>query len=147
MANNLMYIPNDDKQNYFLNQPTNQNSINVPKVIRPMNKNFGDQFNKQLNVPSLLVINLCKCTFFISAALHSEYSSTYLYTLTPVLTCTLLFQLHSEYRSTYRWYEYTPKQNQVVRRPPQPIAHSGIQLFIDSYFRQFSVENKKKLQN
>ena len=31
-----------------------------------------------------------------------------------------LFQLHSEYRSTYWWHEYTPKQGQVVRKPPQP---------------------------
>ena len=53
MANKFMYIPNDDTQNYFLyvdfnsgwlkcldtqlNQPTNQNSIKVPKV-KPTNK-------------------------------------------------------------------------------------------------------------
>jgi len=35
-------------------------------------------------------------------------------------------QLHSEYRSTYRWHEYTPKENQVVRTPPQPVNGSGI---------------------
>jgi len=31
-------------------------------------------------------------------------------------------KLHSEYRSTYRWHEYTPKQQQVVRKPPLPIS-------------------------
>jgi len=30
-------------------------------------------------------------------------------------------KLHSEYRSTYRWHEYTPRQQQVVSRPPQPL--------------------------
>jgi len=35
-------------------------------------------------------------------------------------------KLHSEYRSTYRWHEYTPKQQQVVRTPPQPVSGSGI---------------------
>ena len=50
-----------------------------------------------------------------------EYVSNYYY----------IFQLHSEYRSTYRWYEYTPKQNQVVRRPPQPLAHNtGKKIFV-----------------
>ena len=53
MANKLMYIPNDDKQNnpFFriqshwfkrldiqINELTNQNSIKVPKVIKPTNK-------------------------------------------------------------------------------------------------------------
>ena len=36
-----------------------------------------------------------------------------------------LFQLHSEYRSTYRWHEYTPRQQQVVSRPPQPLHGAG----------------------
>ena len=40
-----------------LNEPTNQNSIKASKVIEPMNKktlleDFGDQCNKQPNVPS-----------------------------------------------------------------------------------------------
>ena len=51
MADKLMYIPNDGTQNYFfcrlklvvetyeLNKPTNQNSVKVPKVIKPTNKN------------------------------------------------------------------------------------------------------------
>ena len=39
--------------------PTNQNSIEVPKVVEPTNKkeflqNFGEQLKKQPNVPSLL---------------------------------------------------------------------------------------------
>lgn len=34
--------------------------------------------------------------------------------------------LHSEYRSTYRWHEYTPKQQQVVRKPPLPQNGTGI---------------------
>ncbi|XP_071749238.1 uncharacterized protein [Lepeophtheirus salmonis] len=29
--------------------------------------------------------------------------------------------LHSEYRSTYRWHEFTPKQQDVIKKPPQPI--------------------------
>ena len=38
-----MYIPNDATQNYplcklQLNEPTNQNSIKVPNVIKPTNK-------------------------------------------------------------------------------------------------------------
>ena len=47
-----MYIPNGDTQNYPIcrlqlvvetyghstNEPTNQNSIKVPKVVKPMNK-------------------------------------------------------------------------------------------------------------
>ena len=35
------------------------------------------------------------------------------------------FQLHSEYRSTYRWHEYTPRQQQVVSRTPQPLHGAG----------------------
>ena len=61
MADELMYIANDDKQdcpsvdsNYWLkrfntqlNDPTNQNSLKVPKVDMPTNKktllyNFGN---------------------------------------------------------------------------------------------------------
>ena len=38
---------------------------------------------------------------------------------------TIFFQLHSEYRSTYRWHEYTPRQQQVVSRPPQPLHGAG----------------------
>ena len=52
MANKLMNIPNDDTQNYpfcrielmfktlyaLLNEPTNQNSIKVPKVFNSTNK-------------------------------------------------------------------------------------------------------------
>ena len=52
MADKLMYIPNDDTQNYHfcrlqsviktfgsqLNESTNQNSIKVPKVDKLMNK-------------------------------------------------------------------------------------------------------------
>ncbi|XP_071749245.1 uncharacterized protein [Lepeophtheirus salmonis] len=30
-------------------------------------------------------------------------------------------KLHSEYRSTYRWHEFTPKQQDVIKKPPQPI--------------------------
>ncbi len=55
-----MYIPNDDTQNYLfirlqlvvetvlhLNEPTKQNSIKVPTVVKPTNektwfKKFGD---------------------------------------------------------------------------------------------------------
>ena len=38
--------------------PTNQNSIKVPKVVKPMNKktllkDFGDKCNKQLNVQDI----------------------------------------------------------------------------------------------
>ena len=61
MAIKLMYIPNDDPQNYSfcklqlvvgtldtqLGEPTNQNSIKVPTVVKLTNKrtllyNFGD---------------------------------------------------------------------------------------------------------
>ena len=60
MVDKFMYIPNDDTQNYpicrlklvvetldtQLNEPTNQNTIKVPKVVKPTNKktlyNFGD---------------------------------------------------------------------------------------------------------
>ena len=49
MAYKLMYIPNDDTQNYpfcrflkqldtQLNEPINQNSIKAPKVVKPKNK-------------------------------------------------------------------------------------------------------------
>ena len=49
MANKLMYIPNDDKQNYLLynwwlkrlytnlNELPNQNPIKVLKVVKPTN--------------------------------------------------------------------------------------------------------------
>ena len=67
------YIHNDDTQNHpgsvdynqwlkrletELNETTNQNSIKLPKVVEPTNKktllyNFGDQCNKQPNIPSL----------------------------------------------------------------------------------------------
>ena len=37
-----------------LNIPTNQNSIKVPKVVKPTNKKtFGNYCNKQPNVPTL----------------------------------------------------------------------------------------------
>ena len=51
MANKLMYIPNDyeittfvDNRQFFkrldtqLNEPTNPNSLKVPKIVRPTNK-------------------------------------------------------------------------------------------------------------
>ena len=49
MTDKLMYfIPNDDTQNYIcglqlvvetqINEPTNQNSIKVPKIVKPTNK-------------------------------------------------------------------------------------------------------------
>ena len=50
MADKLMYIPKDDTTNYpfcilqvvvetfGLNEPTNQNSIKVPKVVKATNK-------------------------------------------------------------------------------------------------------------
>ena len=47
MADRLMYIPNDETQNYpfcrlqlvvALNEPTNQNSMKVLKVVKPTNK-------------------------------------------------------------------------------------------------------------
>ena len=49
MADKLVYIPNVDSQNYpfyrlqlgfypQLNEPTNQNSILVPKVVKPTNQ-------------------------------------------------------------------------------------------------------------
>ena len=42
MANNLMYIPNDDKTKFFLmqitiNDETNENLVKVGKVVKPMN--------------------------------------------------------------------------------------------------------------
>ena len=66
MADKLMYLQNDS-QNYpfcrlrldtHLNEPTNQNSLKVPKVVKPTNKktftrHFGDQSNKKPIVPSL----------------------------------------------------------------------------------------------
>ena len=73
MGNKMMYIPNDVTQiipyigyhqwlkcfDTLLNESTNQNSIKFLKVVKPTNKkklflNFGDQCNKQPNVPSLL---------------------------------------------------------------------------------------------
>ena len=55
-----------------LNEPTNKNSIKVPKVVKPTNKkssleDFGDLFNKQPNVPSL----------------PEYYSTNYLLIMTP----------------------------------------------------------------
>ena len=62
MVDKLIYIPNDDIQNYHfyrlqlvVNEPTNQNSLKVPKVVESTNKetllqNFGDWCNKQPNV-------------------------------------------------------------------------------------------------
>ena len=50
MANKLMYVPNDDTQNYPFcrllvetldtqqNEPTNQNSSKFTKVVKPTNK-------------------------------------------------------------------------------------------------------------
>ena len=49
MVDKLIYIPNDDTQNYpfcrlllvvdnQLNETTNQNTTKVPKVIKPTNK-------------------------------------------------------------------------------------------------------------
>ena len=54
MADKLIYIPNNDAQNYpsidynyllkcldnELNEPTNQNSIKVPKVVRQRKENI-----------------------------------------------------------------------------------------------------------
>ena len=67
MADKLMYNRNDDTPNSpfvdynkglksldtQLNKPTNQNSIEVLKVVKPTKKktllyNFGDKFNKHL---------------------------------------------------------------------------------------------------
>ena len=77
MADKLKYIPNEDTQNYYfcilgldtqLNEPTYQ--IKVIKVDKPTNKktllyNFGDQCNKQPNVPSLpgnnVICNMYVC--------------------------------------------------------------------------------------
>ena len=72
MADKLSYIPNDDTQNhsfcrlqlvvetfgYSTYEPTNQNSIKVPKVVKPTNKktllkDFGDKCNQQLNVQDI----------------------------------------------------------------------------------------------
>ena len=66
IADKLMYIPNHDTQNYpfyrsylhmntQLNDPTNQNSIKVPKVIKPTKrKHLGIRvINSQLTPPSL----------------------------------------------------------------------------------------------
>ena len=56
MADKLMYIPNDDKQNY------QSKFTKVHKVVKAMNKNkenvilnFGDLCKKQPIVPSLSV--------------------------------------------------------------------------------------------
>ena len=45
MGNKLMQIPNDDSQNYPLcklllavNELINQNSLKIPKVVKPRNK-------------------------------------------------------------------------------------------------------------
>ena len=60
MADKLMIISNDDAQNYLYCigitiEQNDQNSIEVPKVVRPANKKtlFGDWSNKQPNVPFL----------------------------------------------------------------------------------------------
>ena len=73
MAKKLMYIPNANTQNcpfyklqlvietfgHSTNTPTNQNSIKVQQIVMPTNKKtlfveFGDYYNKQPIVPSLL---------------------------------------------------------------------------------------------
>ena len=60
-----------------LNEPANQNSLKVPKVVKPMNKktflqDFGNKCNKQPNIPSLAgeeyiilveLIRLCEYQF------------------------------------------------------------------------------------
>ena len=49
MVDKLMYIPNDETENYplqlvvqcldtYFNEQTNQNSIKIPKVVKPTNK-------------------------------------------------------------------------------------------------------------
>ena len=41
MADKSIYIPNDNTQNYsvnYNNEPTNQNSANVPKVVKLKNR-------------------------------------------------------------------------------------------------------------
>ena len=70
MDDKLMYIPNDDTQNYSFcrlllvwlkhlvtqrNVPTCQNLRNVSKVVKPitLQSNLGTYVIKQLNVPSL----------------------------------------------------------------------------------------------
>ena len=62
MADNLMYIPNDNTQNYpffilqlvvetlGLNILTNQNSIQVSKVVKPTNKKTLKLFTKFLRI-------------------------------------------------------------------------------------------------
>ena len=56
MADKLIYIPNDDAQNYFfcrlqlvvkrldtqLYEPTNPNSLKVPKVVETTNKSYDE---------------------------------------------------------------------------------------------------------
>ena len=63
MADKFMYIPNDDTQNYTvgynywlnlletqLNQPTNHNSIKIPKVVKLTKRK---RYYKTLSPPSL----------------------------------------------------------------------------------------------
>ena len=63
MADKLMYILNELTRTYLfcrlqLNKPTNQNSMKVPKFVKPTNKKMlskklGTSFKINLNVPSL----------------------------------------------------------------------------------------------
>ena len=63
MANKLMDILNDDTKlkrlNTQLNEPTNQNSINVPKVVEPVkkkhNKTLGTSIINSPMFPSFLI--------------------------------------------------------------------------------------------
>ena len=56
----MMYIPNDDTKNVLntqLNEPTNQNLIKVPKVIKPTNKKtLGTSVTNSSMSPSSLNI-------------------------------------------------------------------------------------------
>ena len=72
MANELIHIPNDDTQNHpsyvdynywlkrldtQLHELTDQNSIKVPKVVKPKNKTLGTGvINSVLSLPSLVCI-------------------------------------------------------------------------------------------
>ena len=72
MTNKLMYIPNDDTQNYSfcrfqllveksgldLTEQTNRNLMKVPKAVEPTNKKtypITKLYNKQPNLPSVPV--------------------------------------------------------------------------------------------
>ena len=48
-----------------LNEPTNQNLIKFPKVVKLTKKDFGDQCNKQPNVPFLPGILVCCVRVYI----------------------------------------------------------------------------------